>query len=109
MRARADLVRFPNPALEVPVELVYNRYPELMYEKPGGIRRRPQDPRILQLSLQIQVAIERPLRRLGSGESSPGALECDGGLGHPVSEGPALSDEGNEALVEGDNIIRLPG
>ena len=57
--ALPDVVRLAYPAREFAVELVQAGYPELMHEKPLGVRRRPEDARVVtQFPLQVQVAVE---------------------------------------------------
>lgn len=79
----------------------------MVHEKPLGVRRCTQDARVPQLPLQVQVAIERSPRGLGSGETSPAAFQRDSSLCHTVGERPALFYQRNQTLVEGDDLVRL--
>lgn len=100
MASLAYLVRFADPPGKLVVELLGRADPELMDEQALGVGPCAADPRVLDPPLQVQVPIKAAGFGLGTGESTPAALERDASLCDGVVEGAARLDQLDEPLIE---------
>src|SRR6188768_3460693 len=107
MRAGADCVCLSQPSGKRRIELRERDDPEVMDEQALRIRAGTADARILDATLEIEVAVERRLLGFEAGESAPASLQGDRGLRHRVREGAARPDELDEAVVEAHDVVGL--
>src|SRR4026208_1182266 len=107
MRAGADRVRLSEPPGKLCIELRERDDPEVLDEQALRVWAGTADARILDATLQIEVAVERGFLRFEAGETAPASLQGDRGLRHRVREGAARPDELDEAVAESHDGVRL--
>src|SRR5262245_41589180 len=97
-----DRVRLPEPSAEHAVQLRQLDDAELMHEQALRVRVGSPDTRILDLTLEVEVAVESCLSRLEPGEAAAASLQRDRRLRDRVREQSAFLGELDEAAIEGD-------
>ena len=107
MRPLAHRVSLPQPAGELVIELGSGDDPELMHEEALGVWARASDASVLDTTLEIEITVERRLRRLQAGEAAASSLQGDRRLRDRVGERAARLDELDEPSVEVDDLIGL--
>jgi len=75
MRAGADRVRLSEPPRKLRIELRERDDPEVMDEQALRVWAGTADARILDATLQIEVAVERGFLRFEAGETAPAPLQ----------------------------------
>src|SRR5262245_10955815 len=103
MCAGANRVCLSEPFGKLRIELRERDDPEVMAEQALRVRAGTPDARILDATLEVEVAVEPGRLWFETGESAPASLQADGGLRHGVVEGAARLDELDEAVVERDD------
>src|SRR5262245_32106819 len=78
-----------------------------MDEQALRVRAGAQDARILDPTLEIEIAVERGVLRLEAGEAAPASLQADRGLRHRVGERSARLGELDEAVIQSDDTLGL--
>ena len=107
MLALAHRVRLPQPVGELGVELGRGDDPEVMHEEALRVRTGMPNARVLDATLEVEVAVERRLPRRQAGEAPAASLEGDRSLRDRIREWATRLGELDELAVEIDDLLGL--
>jgi len=107
MCAPAPTVCLRDPFGKLRVELRRPDDPEVMHEEPLRVRAGTSNARILDTTLQVEIAVERCMTRLQAGEPTSAPLQADRRLRHRIGEWTTRRDQLDEAVVEANDVVGL--
>lgn len=101
--AMPDSKGLPNPFGELVIELGMLPDPVMVHEQPLGVRRHGPDPRVYDLTLEVQVANQTSIVRPRASKAATIALESDRAPGWPPRPGAGCLLAGVGSLWRGQD------